>query len=209
MNDEEKDKGKELPWMFRMAPPPVDQLRPGLDPASAGYRLFVNTRNPFLKRALAPPAAALERSPQDVQALFRWLEDERHYRVAPPNSQLPYRRRGIDATKPSPPPVPKFQEPGVLPGGPLRLPAMIGDYFRSVLERLKADSDAFYDVIDEMVPLLHRNKVKIRVPGAFRALEDWDHLMETLEEIAHYPAPETFDLFCAALLAYHELVEPA
>jgi len=209
MNDEEKDKGKELPWVFRMAPPPVDQLRAGLDPASAVYRLFANTRNPFLKRALAPAAAALERTPQDVQALFRWLEDERRYRVAPPNSTAPYRRRGVDATKPSPPPAPKFQEPSVLPGGPLRLPAMIGEYFRSVLERIKANPDTFFDIIEEMVPLLHRNKVKIRVPDAFRALEDWDHLMETLEEIARYPAPETFDLFCGALLAYHELVEPA
>ena len=49
---------------------------------------------------------------------------------------------------------------------------------------------------------------RVRVPEAFRAMEDWDQLMDTLDEISRYPAPETFDLFCGALLAYHELVEP-
>ena len=116
--------------------------------------------------------------------------------------------RSPSATPPSPPPEPKFQEPGALPGGSLRLPAMIGEYFRSTMERLHRNPDAFFDVIDEMTELLRRNRVKVRVPDAFRAIEDWDHLMETLEEIARYPAPETFDLFCGALLAYHELVEP-
>jgi hypothetical protein len=32
--------------------------------------------------------------------------------------------------------------------------------------------------------------------------------METLTEIGRYPAPETFDLFCSALFAYHDLAFP-
>jgi hypothetical protein len=208
MNNEEKDKGKRLPWLFRMAPPPVDALRADLDPADAVYRLFSNTRNPFLKRALAPPTGRLDRSPVELQALFRWLEEERRYRVAPPNADTPYRRRRLEHAAPPAPPSPRFQEPRALPGGSLRLPAMIADYFRSVLGRLRSDPDAFFDAIDEMTDLFRRNRVKVRVPEAFRDLEDWDHLLETLEEISHYPASETFDLFCGALLAYHELVEP-
>ena len=208
MNDEEKDKGKELPWVFRMAPPAAEAQRAGLDPSGAVYRLFTNTRNPYLKRVLARPAEKLERSPADVQSLFRWLEDERRYRVGPPNAEVPYQRRKLKHAAPPPSLSPKFQEPRALPGGSLRLPAMIGEYFRTTLERLRADPDAFYHVIDEMGALFLRNRVRVRVPEAFRAMEDWDHLMDTLDEISRYPAPETFDLFCGALLAYHELVEP-
>jgi hypothetical protein len=84
---------------------------------------------------------------------------------------------------------------------------MIADYFRHTLDRLRADPDDLFDVVDEMALLFRRNGIRIRIPEPFRELEDWDHLLETLEEIARFPAPETFDLFCGALLAYEALVE--
>jgi hypothetical protein len=209
MTEEDKDKGRNLPWIFRKGTAAVDGRGVDWDPSSALYRLFDNTRNPYLKRALAPPAPRAAPGEGELQKLFRLLEEERIYRVAPPNAQGPYRRRKLDhGIPPAAHGTAKFQDPSALPGDPARLPALIGAFFRSVLDRIREDPSRFFDVIDEMTELFQRNGIRVRVAEAFRAFEDWDDLLDTLEEIARYPAPETFDLFCGALLAYHELVEP-
>ena len=208
MTAEDKDKGRELPWVFRKGAPAVASQGADWDPANALYRLFGNTRNPFLQRALAPAPPKLERTAAELQRLFRLLREEQLYRVSPPNTGGPYRRRGLDHVQPAAPVSPKFQDPAALPGDPVRLPAMIEEFFRSVLKRLHENPDLFFDVIDELTELFRRNGIRVRVAEAFRALEDWDDLLDTLKEVARFPAPETFDLFCSALLAYHELVQP-
>ena len=97
---------------------------------------------------------------------------------------------------------------GALPGDPARLPGLIDRFFQSVLERLRNNPDSFFGVIDELTELFHEHRVKVRISEAFRNLEDWNDLLDALDELSRYPAPETFDLFCSALFAYDELVEP-
>jgi hypothetical protein len=208
MTAEDKDKGTDLPWVFRKGAPVAAGQGVDWDPASALYRLFGNTRNPYLQRALAPAPPKLERTASELQRLFRLMQEDQRYRVAPPNTEEPYRRRRLDHAMPAAPVSPKFQDPAALPGDPVRLPSMIDGFFQSVLKRLHENPDLFFDVIDELTELFRRGGIRVRVAEAFRALEDWDDLLETLEEIARFPAPETFDLFCSALLAYHELVQP-
>lgn len=66
----------------------------------------------------------------------------------------------------------------------------------------------FEAVVNELLGMLRENNVNIRLYEAYYSFRDWEQLMETLEEIGQYPAPETFDLFCSALLTYYELVYP-
>ena len=73
---------------------------------------------------------------------------------------------------------------------------------------MQADPNDFFTVIDELTRLFRNNNIRIKIYEAYRELQDWDDLMDTLTEIAHYPSLETFDLFCSALLAYHDLVNP-
>ena len=110
MNDKVKDKERELPWVFREEAPAAKAFRAKYDPIPAVYRLFQNTRNPYLKRALATPAAKLELSPSDVQRLFRLLVGQRSYQVGPENTGDPLRRRSLKHPPPPPATAPQFQE---------------------------------------------------------------------------------------------------
>lgn len=206
MGEKDKDRNRALPWVFT-ATPAAETAQAGVDPATALYRLHANTRNPFLRRALAPSVRPGPGSATDVQRLFRLLVEQRRYAAGPENVGDPFRRRELEHVRTGPPERPRFQQPAALPGNPVRLPALIAGFFRAVLERLRARPDGFFDVVDDVRELLEDNGVRVRIPEAFMEFEDWEHLMETLEEISRYPAPETFDLFCGALLAYDALVD--
>lgn len=204
---EDQDK-QGLPWLLRRV---VAENRPGaarLDQSGAMYRLYTNTRNPFLKRAIAPAASKLERSPQELAGLFHFLRAEPLYRVAPGNETSAHLRRTLEHPAPVAPPHPRFQAPPNLPGDLAKLPWLVDEFFRAIIARLRADPGEFDAVVSELVALFRQHDIKIRLYEAYYALQDWDDLLQTLEEIAHYPAVETFDLFCSALFAYHDLVYP-
>lgn len=205
---EDNDKANRLPWIYRVPAAGAAPSSAGLDPHSAVYRLFRNTRNPYLRRALAP-AAAPERTARERQRLFRLLERHEGYRVSPRNTDWPHRRRSLEHRQPpAAPPRPHYPTTGELPGDPTRLPILVHQFFASVLGRLEEDPQSFFAVVEELTRLFRHNGLRVRVYEAYHALESWDDLMTTLEEIARYPAQETFDLFCGALFAYAELVEP-
>ena len=204
---EDRDK-QSLPWLLRRF---VAETRPGtaqLDRASTMYRLYSNTRNPFLKRAIAPAAPKLERTPQELSGLFHFLQAEPSYRVAPANEAPGYLRRTLKHPPPVPPPHPTFQTPTNLPGDLSKLPWLVDEFFRNILSRLHSDPGEFDVVVSELVTLFREHDVRIRLYEAYSTLQDWDDLLQTLAEIAQYPAVETFDLFCSALFAYHDLVYP-
>lgn len=96
-----------------------------------------------------------------------------------------------------------------MPGDKYRTPWAVDDFFRSILERLRANPAEFAPAVEELMRLFKEHKVQPRLYQAYYTLESWDDLMATLEEIARYPAVETFDLFCGALLAYYDMAFPA
>ena len=204
MGENDKDKDQALPWVFTVTPP-AGTAQAGVDPATAVYRLFAYTRNPFLRRVLAPLTKQAGGGTADVQRLFRLLVDRRQYQSGPENVGEPLRRRQLEHIRSGPPEVPRFQEPRILPGDPRRLPALVSSFFQNVLDRLRQQPNSFFEVVDEVRELLAEYEIRIRITEAFREFEDWEHFMETLVEISRYPAPETFDLFCSALLAYNDL----
>jgi hypothetical protein len=204
----EKDEIKKLLWMFREPTPAAKPGEVDLDPVDEIYHLQQNTRNPYLKRAIAPAVRKLERSPEDLQKLVRVFSGQEGYEVTPSNQDTPYLRRSL--SHPSPPPAaqPKYLDPNAMPGDTYKLPWLINDFFKSVLARLKANPGEFDGIVEELVDLFNENRITIKLYEAYYTFRDWDHLMETLEEVSRYPSPETFDLFCSALFAYYELVYP-
>jgi hypothetical protein len=170
------------------------------------YTLFKNTRNPFLRRAVAPGPAAGDRSAHELARLVQFLGDRQSYAAAPVNRADPYRRRQLQHPAPAPTLNPRFQEPGKLPADPQRITPLVADFFQSFLSRLRADPQAFDGVVQDLAALLQEHGITLRIHAAYQSLEDWEDLMATLEEIAKFPSAETFDLFCSALLAYHDLV---
>jgi hypothetical protein len=201
-----QDHTQGLLWMFRRSA--TGQGTAEVDPANAIYRLFKNTRNPFVQRAIAPQPEKAIRSEGELADLTRMLAAQKVYQVGPGNQTTPFRRRQLKHPEPPPSPEPRYLEPSKLVGNQGRLPFLIDEFFQGVLTRLEADPNAFFTVIDELTALLRTNNVRIKIYEAYRELQDWDDLLDTLAEIAHYPSLETFDLFCSALLAYHDLVNP-
>ena len=204
---EEQDKHG-LPWLLRRGRVEPHVPGPDLDPAGAVYRLFKNTRNPFVRRVLAPAPSRLTRSSSDLQQLFRFFREDLGYEVSPSNAASATTRRSLQHPAPTPPARPQFQTPRTAVGDVTRLPWMVDEFFADILRRLRADPGEFEAIVADLVELLGDHGIRFRRYEAYSTLADWDDLMDTLTEIARYPAVETFDLFCSALLVYHDLVHP-
>jgi hypothetical protein len=198
----------DLFWMFRQVQGP----RPreiAFDSSDAIYHLYRQTRNPYLERAIAPSARKLERSPGDLQRLFRFFAHWDRYAVAPANVEPPHARRGLQHPPPPEAAGAHYVGPERLPGDLRRLPWMVDVFFRAVLHRLRERPSEFKGVVEELLQQFQADRIRIKVYEAYTNFRDWDDLMRTLDEIARYPAPDTFDLFCSALFAYYELAYPA
>ncbi len=204
----DKDEIRKRLWMFRESPPAPEPGEVDVDPVDEIYHLQKNTRNPYLKRAIAPATRKLERSPEELRKLVRVFGGQTSYEVGAGNRDTPYLRRGLKHDAPPPAARPSYLEPDKMEGDAFKLPWLIGDFFKSVLERLRENPAEFDDVVAELIDLFNENRITIKLYEAYTTFENWDDLMSTLEEVARYRAPETFDLFCSALLSYYELVYP-
>ena len=204
----ENEDVKKLLWMFRHHPPEAEPGKIDVDPVDAIYHLRKNTRNPYLQRTIAPKTPQHKKSGAELDKLVHMFSGRAAYELAPSNQDAPHLRR--DLNHPSPPPAARreYLQPHKLPGDTFKLPWMIHDFFTSTLSRLKSDPSEFDAVVEEMVELFNENNIRIRLYEAYYGFQNWNHLMDTLDEVSQYPSPETFDLFCSALLTYYELVYP-
>ena len=204
----EQDDLKNLLWMFRDRAPAAEPGPVRLDAVQETYHPEKNSRNPYLKRAIAPAAVGREETGEKGKAEVRMLSGQEGYQVTPSNRDTPFFRRNLE--HPAPPPVAgaRYLEPERMPGDPYKLPWLIHDFFQAILARLQTHPGEFDALVEELTDLFDENKVKIRLYEAYHTFDDWDDLMETLGEVSHYPSPETFDLFCSALFTYYELVHP-
>lgn len=202
------DEIKKMLWMFRHHAPEVEPGNIGVDPIDAIYLLQKNTRNPYLQRTIAPQMPQRGKSGAELEKLARMFTGRAGYELAPSNQEAPHLRRHL--SHPSPPPTSRqeYQDPEKLTGDSYKLPWLIHDFFNSTLTRLRENPSQFDAVVEELVALFHENKIRIRLYEAYYNFQDWDQLMDTLDEVSQYPSAETFDLFCSALLTYYELVYP-
>ena len=201
----DQDETRQLLWMFRQKAPERETGEVEFDAVDAIYLLQKNTNNPYLKRAIAPSPRKLERSPGDLSRLVSFFAGQAPYQVAPSNENRPFANRTLSHPPPPPTTRPAFQEPDRLPGDRAALPWLIHGFFTSVVSRLRAEPGEFAAVVNELLHLCGEQGIRVKIYEAHYAFEDWNHLLETLDEIAQYPSPETFDLFCSALFAYYEL----
>ena len=204
MADQDTHRG--LLWMFRRLAPEGEAGGAALDPSGSLYTLFKNTQNPFLKRAITPSPRPAGRSAGELSRLVLFFGEQKRYQAGPANRAEPFQRRRLKHPPPAPGSKGRYLAPAQLSGDPQQLPFLVDEFFGSVLGRLRADPQSFADVVQDLIGLFREHGITLRIYEAYHALEDWDDLMETLEEIARYPSVETFDLFCSALLAYHDLV---
>jgi hypothetical protein len=215
MADQDTHRG--LLWMFRRNAP--EEGGAALDASGSLYTLFKNTQNPYLKRAIAPNPRAADptgqtpsgqraagRTEGELSRLVQFFGGSKSYQVALKNRGEPFQRRQLKHPPPAPGGKGTYQDARRLPGDPVQLPFLVEEFFGSILSRLRADPQSFDDVVQELTALFQEHGITLRIYEAYHALEDWDDLMGTLDEIARYPSVETFDLFCSALLAYHDLV---
>ncbi len=98
--------------------------------------------------------------------------------------------------------------PQHLVGNPRLLDLWIERFFTHVLQALRRDPWQFDAVVEALIQLLVHEKLTTPLHRIHLTLQNWDDLMATLLEISRYPAPETFPMFCSALLAYYVLVHP-
>ena len=201
----EQDFPRGLLWMFRRGAADGDMGGAGLDPSGSLYTLFRNTQNPFLRRAVTPSPRPSGRSSGELSRLVQFFGDQKRYQAGPANRGEPYRRRALKHPAPAPTHAPSYAEPARLLGDTQHLPLLVDEFFRATLDRLRADPQDFAAVVQELVELFRQHGITLRIYEAYHALQDWNDLMDTLAEIAQYPSVETFDLFCSALLAYHDL----
>jgi hypothetical protein len=199
---------KKLLWMFRHQSPEAVPGKINVDPVDAIYHLKKNTRNPYLQRTIAPQTPQRTKSGAELEKLAQMISGRVGYEFSPSNQEAPHLRR--DLSHPPPPPGVRgeYLDAEKLSGDAYKLPWLIHEFFESNLGRLRENPANFDEVVEELVALFHENSIRIRLYEAYYSFQDWNHLMETLEEIAQYPSPETFDLFCSALLTYYELVYP-
>lgn len=202
------DDVKKLLWMFRHETPEVEPGKIDVDPIDAIYHLRKNTRNPYLQRTIAPQKPQQGKSGEELDKLARMFSGRAGYEVTPSNRESPHLRR--DLSHPPPPQAARreYLEPEKLTGDSYKLPWLIHDFFESTLERLNDNPVEFDAVVEELAALFQENNIRIRLYEAYYSFQDWNHLIDTLKEISQYPSPETFDLFCSALLTYYELVYP-
>ena len=172
------------------------------------YQLYRQTRNPFLERAIAPPAKKLERSGKELKNLIRFFQDRKGYHVSPVNTASPHSRRYLQHPPPPDTHSPKYVQPETLKGDLVNLPWMIDIFFKAVIERLRSNPGEFKAAVEELMEQFQQDHIRIKIYEAYRSFQDWEDLMDTLDEITRYPSPETFDLFCSALFAYYELAFP-
>ncbi|MCZ6556257.1 MAG: hypothetical protein O7A69_00595 [SAR324 cluster bacterium] len=199
---------EKLLWMFRQHSPDTRPVDVRLDPVDAIYHLRKNTRNPYLQRAIAPETRKREKSAPDAKGGVRKPAGLAAYEVAPRNQDTPFLRRSLNHPQPPATARREFQEPGKLNGDSDKLPWMIHEFYQSILTRLRENPKNFDAVVEELLDLFHENSIKIKLYEAYYTFQNWDQMMDTLEEVSQYPSPETFDLFCSALLTYYELVYP-
>ncbi len=169
------------------------------------YGVYRNRKNPFLGRTIAPPHAESELNAEKASQLFRKLEAEGAYGLGVVSTDSPHRKRKVASTALGQPPRKpgKFPASSQLPGNPQRLSTRVQGFFQHTLRRLRESPEALPLIVNELVPLLQEQRIRVRIPEIFRQFYGFDPFLETLERIAEDAEVENFELFCAAIFGFY------
>ena len=71
------------------------------------------------------------------------------------------------------------------------------------LQRIKHNNQDLNLIINEIIPLFVRHKIRIRFYEAFRQISNIEDLIITLENICNDFELENFELFCSAIFVFY------
>ncbi len=196
----------QLPPILRnRKPPSKKQTIPAYEAGTTTYDLYHNQNSPFLERknTLANQEAKLTR--EEVQHLLKMLKDS-GYLLALAHGETPYEKRKISVSPPSAE-KPTFLSTRRLPENSTKLRQMIHLFFQQVLSRLNEDPTEIYGIVNEIVPLLKRHGIRIKIYDAFKMFPTYDAFEETLESLTFDDEIENFEFFCSALFGFYSQLQ--
>ena len=185
---------------------------------SETYDVYRNLKNPFTNRLLSGEISPLDISPEKVQSLFQQYEKTSPYSLEFPSNISAHRRRKVTSAIPHPAPSSESEKTNSanksktssdyltldkLKEDKNKLNGAIKAFFQHVLQRLREDPNCLPIIVNELVPLLVLNKMKIRIYDAYRKMRSLDELFYTLEAITEDYELENFELFCSALFGFY------
>ncbi|MGK5093855.1 hypothetical protein WDW89_17810 [Deltaproteobacteria bacterium TL4] len=167
------------------------------------YEVFSNVKNPFLSRILSPESEPAKLKAQQVRAFFQYLQKEPQYQLDFPTKNIPHRRRKIVENTLSPAPKKEYKATPLIKENKQNLRRFIQLFFKIIIQKLDEDPAQLAVIINEIVPLLLEQGLKIKIYDAYRQFPNWESFIATLHRISQDAEIENFELFCSALFGVY------
>jgi len=167
------------------------------------YEVFHNPKNPFLERILSSQRKQLQLPPEKTRALFQQLHKQATYRLSPPSESSPHKKRNVSNAVGSLSLSPTFNSPVRLRENRKRMRRLMKTFFQETLLRLRKDANSLSLILNEIIPLLVAQELKVRIYDAYRQFYSFEQFMQTLETLSQDTEVENFELFCSALFGFY------
>lgn len=183
------------------------------------YGVYSNPKNPFMVGILASDTDSLKLDPIKTKNLFQQFEEDSTYSIEYPLNISAHRKRKVftqnkSSRKKSKKDVLVRNEDvknvslEYLPREKLKedkkkLQTYIQSFCNYFLRKIKDNRDDLPLIINEMVPLFVKHRIRIRFYEAFRKIYTIDDLIGTLEKISNDFELENFELFCSAIFVFY------
>ena len=186
---------------------------------SETYSVYSNLNNPFMVGILNSDKDTIQLDPIKTQSLFKQMEKESTYSIDYPQNISAHKKRKVTSAiqrsaeekeknlKANDMMLKDFSSE-YLPKEKLkedkhRLRAYIESFFDHLLKRLGEHPGELPAIINELVPLFVKHKIRIRFYKAFHQITNLPELIETLKKISDDYELENFELFCSALFVFY------
>ena len=183
------------------------------------YSVYTNLNNPFMVGILNSDTDTIQLDPIKTQSLFQQMEKEATYSIEYPLNISAHKKRKV--TSPINRSVEEKEKNLIasevmlkdasseyLPKEKLvedkrRLSAYIEGFFDHMLKRLGEHPGELPAIINELVAMFVKHKIKIRFYKAFIQIRNLTELIKTLKKISDDSELENFELFCSALFVFY------
>tara|TARA_Y100001970_G_C14144217_1_gene808911 strand:- start:218 stop:955 length:738 start_codon:yes stop_codon:yes gene_type:complete len=183
------------------------------------YEVFSNQKNPFMVGILTADTDRIRLDPINTQNFFQNFENSFTYSIEYPHNISAHRKRKLSSPKKTSSKL-KNQEKtfrisktkdmsneylskSKLKEDKFKLQSYIQSFCNHFLKRIKGNKDQLPEIINEIVPLFVKHKIRIRFYEAFRQIVTINELVITLENICNDYELENFELFCSALFVFY------
>ena len=183
------------------------------------YEVYSNPKNPFMVGILTADTDRIKLDPVNTQNLFQQLESSSTYSIEYPQNISAHRKRKLSSQKETLSGeqsnenfVRKFKVKNIsseylskekLKEDKISLQTYIKSFCNHFLQRIKNNHQELNLIINEIIPLFVRHKIRIRFYEAFRQISNIEDLIITLEKICNDFELENFELFCSDFFVFY------